>query len=275
MTGMVLYADFGDAGMQPVKNADGQRIEYYLLKLPNQDPTIDDTASVYPVTGDELPLVPEPPSDDYFQYNENLIDQAIDEGKKNSKFSLGDVLISPVGAADLSPSIDKPFEGYIKSVENAPLLKGNFKNFRHKSEEGGLDTIAFGHKLTEEENKNNKVYQYDLSEINSSTSPERILEISNDILRQDLEKAEKILITTHGNKFINLDSRRKQMLIDMQFNVKKFKNEDVFPLFKKALFDGDEEGMKKEYKRVFTDKNGKVKPLARNKFFKKYFLDKQ
>jgi len=65
------------------------------------------------------------------------------------------------------------------------------------------------------------------------------------------------------------------MLIDMQFNVKKFKNEDVFPLFKKALFDGDEEGMKKEYKRVFTDKNGKVKPLARNKFFKKYFLDKQ
>ena len=29
----------------------------------------------------------------------------------------------------------------------------------------------------------------------------------------------------------------------------------------------------KEYKRVFTDKNGKVKPLARNKFFKKYFLD--
>ena len=107
MTGMVLYADFGDAGMQPIKNADGQRIEYYLLKLPNQDPTIDDTASVYPVTGDELPLVPDPPSDDYFQYNENLIDQAIDEGKKNSEFSLGDVLISPVAASDMNLTSSK------------------------------------------------------------------------------------------------------------------------------------------------------------------------
>jgi len=63
------------------------------------------------------------------------------------------------------------------------------------------------------------------------------------------------------------------MLIDMQFNVRNFKEKNVFPNFKKALYAGDEEGMKKEYKRVFTDKNGKVKPLARNKFFKKYFLD--
>ena len=288
MTGAVLYADFGgSAGLQPIENSDGQRIEYYFTKLPNQDPTINDTISVYPVTGDELPLIPDPfpddymnPYDDYFKYDESLIDETIDEGKKNSKFSLGDVLISPVGAADLSPSIDKSFEGYIKSVENAPLLKGEFKNFRHKSKEGGLDTIAFGHKLTKKENKNNKVYQYDLSEINSSTSPEKILEISNDILRQDLEKTEKILITTHGNKFINLDSRRKQMLIDMQFNVTDFNKPNVFPNFKKALFAGDEDGMKKEYIRGFypSEKDRKNKTnfqtLSRNEFFKKYFLDK-
>ena len=153
---------------------------------------------------------------------------------------------------------------------------GTFK----KSKEGGLDTIAFGHKLTKKENKNNKVYQYDLSEINSSTSPEKILEISNDILRQDLEKTEKILITTHGNKFINLDSRRKQMLIDMQFNVTDFNKPNVFPNFKKALFAGDEEGMKKEYIRGFypSEKDRKNKTnfltLSRNEFFKKYFLDK-
>jgi len=85
MTGMVLYADFGAAGMQPVKNADGQRIEYYLLKLPNQDPTIKTTDSFYPVTGDPLPLIPDPPSEDYFQYDENLIDDIIVDGKKNSK----------------------------------------------------------------------------------------------------------------------------------------------------------------------------------------------
>ena len=39
----------------------------------------------YPVTGDPLPLIPDPPSGDYFQYDEFLIDEAIDEGKKNSK----------------------------------------------------------------------------------------------------------------------------------------------------------------------------------------------
>jgi hypothetical protein len=296
MTGMVLYSDFSN-GLQPVTNSDGQRVEFYFTNLPNQDPTIKDTSSVYPVTGDVLPIIPDPfpsdymnPYDDYFKYNESLIDETIDEGKKNSKFpvneqssilkTIGDAFISSAGSADLSPSIDKSFEGYIKSVENAPLLKGKFKNFRYKSKEGGLDTIAFGHKLTKKENKNNKVYQYDLSEINSSTSPEKILEISNDILRQDLEKTEKILITTHGNKFINLDSRRKQMLIDMQFNVTDFNKPNVFPNFKKALFAGDEDGMKKEYIRGFypSEKDRKNKTnfqtLSRNEFFKKYFLDK-
>ena len=84
MTGMVLYADFGAAGSQPVINADGQRIEFYFTKLPNQDPTIKDTISVYPVTGDELPLIPDPPSDDYFQYNEFLIDETINNAKKQN-----------------------------------------------------------------------------------------------------------------------------------------------------------------------------------------------
>ena len=106
MTGMVLYADFGAAGMQPVVNADNQRVEFYFTDLPNQDPTIKDTISVYPVTGDELPLIPDPPSDDYFQYNENLIDDIIVDGKKNSKIpvddqssifkTIGDAIISPV-----------------------------------------------------------------------------------------------------------------------------------------------------------------------------------
>ena len=55
--------------------------------------------------------------------------------------------------------------------------------------------------------------------------------------------------------------------------VRNFKNKDVFPLFKKALFAGNEKEMKKQYKRFFKS-NGKTKSLARNKFFKKYFLDK-
>ena len=83
MTGAVLHTDFGGVtGLQPIENADGQRIEYYFTKLPNQDPTINDTISVYPVTGDELPLLPDPPSSDYFQYDEFLIDETINNAKK-------------------------------------------------------------------------------------------------------------------------------------------------------------------------------------------------
>jgi len=117
MTGMVLYADFGAAGMQPVVNADNQRVEFYFTDLPNQDPTIKDTISVYPVTGDELPLIPDPPSDDYFQYDENLIDDIIVDGKKNSKISvddqssifktIGDAIISPVAASDMNLTSSK------------------------------------------------------------------------------------------------------------------------------------------------------------------------
>ena len=83
------------------------RSAYYFLKQPNQNPLIKDTASVYPVTGDVLPLLPDPPSDDYFQYDEFLIDEEIDQGKKKSKFSLGDVLISPAMAGDMiEPNVD-------------------------------------------------------------------------------------------------------------------------------------------------------------------------
>jgi hypothetical protein len=211
----------------------------------------------------------------YFGYQEKMNEKDFSLGKRPSEIpegAFGETIGIPnmdAEASEISPSIDSSFETYIKDVENKKLKSGNVKHFRHKSPEGGLDTIGFGHKLTPEEQETNTVYGYDLSTI----TKDNVEEISNDILKKDLQKTEQILIKTHGEKFINLDSRRKQMLIDFQFNVRNFKNKDVFPLFKKALFAGDEEGMKKEYKRFFKS-NGKTKSLARNDFFKKYFLDK-
>jgi len=159
MTGMVLYSDFGAAGMQPVVNADGQRIEYYFLKLPNQDPTINDTASVYPVTGDVLPLLPDPPSDDYFQYNEFLIDEEIDQGKKKSKFSLGDVLISPAMAGDMiEPNVlTAEVEDYVSIIKGYESLGEKiivdgvvkYKNYKGKGEE----KITSGYGSYRDENK--------------------------------------------------------------------------------------------------------------------------
>ena len=246
--GLIFGIVFPDASFAPVKNADGKFLTF----------NFDDTSLTLPGTNIELEFSKKIESDFYASFeggtyaSRNIV--AINESMGIEKETIYN---------------EESFSTYIKTVENDKLISGNVKAFRHKSPEGGLDTVGFGHKLTTEEQKTNTVYGHDLSKI----TKENVLEISNDILKKDLQKTEQILIKTYGNKFINLDNRRKQMLIDMQFNVRNFKNKDVFPKFKKALFAGDEEGMKKEYKRFFKS-NGKTKSLARNEFFKKYFLDK-
>jgi len=241
--GLVFGIVLANGSFAPVVNEKGEELAFKF----------NDTTYSIPGTSENFDI--------NLKYNEDL----------ENVYAMGGAIkvdLEPVAVKDKTFN-EESFSKYIKTVENDKLISGNVKAFRHKSPEGGLDTVGFGHKLTAEEQKTNTVYGYDLSTI----TKDNVLEISNDILRQDLEKAEKILINVHGDKFNNLDNRRKQMLIDMQFNVRNFKNKDVFPLFKKALFAGDEEGMKKEYKRFFKS-NGKTKSLARNEFFKKYFLDK-
>ena len=71
MTGAVLYADFAN-GLQPVVNSSGQRVEYYFTNQPNQDPKIKATESVYPITGDVLPLTPDENPFGAIDYDPNL-----------------------------------------------------------------------------------------------------------------------------------------------------------------------------------------------------------
>ena len=155
------------------------------------------------------------------------------------------------------------FVDYIKQVENPNLKYGMI----HKSAEGGNDTIAFGHKLTDEEIKNNKVYGYNLNELTE--------ENAKHILLLDLQNADEQLQADYGEKYNKLDKKRKQMLIDFQYNmgserVKQFKN------FKEGLFSNDINKMKEEYERGFTNKEGEFKKLTnRNKeFFNYFFVDK-
>ena len=69
------------------------------------------------------------------------------------------ILPPPIEEEQILPK-EKPlyaeevFVDYIEQVENPNLKYGMI----HKSAEGGNDTIAFGHKLTDKEIKNNKVY---------------------------------------------------------------------------------------------------------------------
>ena len=72
---------------------------------------------------------------------------------------------------------DKGFLDYMKNAEN-DVLYTEGKNIRHKSEEGGLDTVGYGHKLTETEIAANRVYEYNLDTLTK--------EKSYDILLRDL-----------------------------------------------------------------------------------------
>ena len=158
---------------------------------------------------------------------------------------------------------EKKFLDYIEKVENPNLKHGMI----HKSAEGGNDTIAFGHKLTDKEIKENKVYGYSLNNLTKNDAKR--------ILILDLQKADEQLQVDYGKKYTELDNKRKQMLIDFQYNmgsggVNKFKK------FKEGLFSNNIDKMKKEYKRGFTNKEGEFKNLTgRNAdFFNYFFVDK-
>jgi hypothetical protein len=238
MTGAVLYADFGgSAGLQPIENSDGQRIEYYFTKLPNQDPTINDTISVYPVTGDELPLIPDPfpddymnPYDDYFKYDESLIDKTIDDGKKNSKFSLKDFSIISEVKADMVTLQDKAlanpdlkkrikkFEGVGSKGLNTPYQLEYTVDGKKIKED--FYTVGYGHKLP----KDAEIREYSDEEINN-------------FFQEDLKIAtERVNKLGELNK-INLnkiDQDAYDILVEMALNMGS--NPNAKPGEKKGLF---------------------------------------
>ena len=155
------------------------------------------------------------------------------------------------------------FLNYIKKAENAPLFLSGTNATRHKSPEGGLDTIGYGHKLTAEEIESGKVYGYDINTLNKNQA--------NTIFLRDLEEKNKILTNKLGTSYTELDPKRKQMLLDIQFNVKG--GIDSFPKFTEAVLDNDINTMQEEYKRYFKNKQGEYQELARNKSFSSFFFD--
>ena len=162
---------------------------------------------------------------------------------------------------------EESFLNYIKKVENAPLMKGTTNKIRHKSREGGNDTIGFGHKLTDEEIKTNKVYGYSLDNLTPK--------IAKIILLQDLAQASADLELKYGKQYLDLDTKRKQMMIDFQFNMgsDRFLSDDKWTKFKEGLFSDDKDKIKEESDRGFYDKKGDYFKLdGRNQDFKNYFF---
>tara|TARA_R100000995_G_scaffold77043_1_gene46915 strand:- start:40 stop:567 length:528 start_codon:yes stop_codon:yes gene_type:complete len=153
------------------------------------------------------------------------------------------------------------FLNYVKSAENDQLFKTG-TGMIQESPEGGNDTVGYGHKLTNEEIASGKVYGYNINNLNKNQA--------NTILIRDLEEKNKILNNKLGTAYTDLDPKRKQMLLDIQFNVRD--GIDSFPKFTEAVLNNDTGTMKKEYKRYFKNKQDKYVELARNKQFSSFFF---
>ena len=202
------------------------------------------------------------------KYVEDLSEKQFEDPKEPSKLQKRQAFkrgkkAEPELVKILQADEDENFIKYMKKVENAKLLAGDTSMLQHDSAEGGNKTIAYGHKLTDKERELGKVYGYDIENLT--------IEQANEILKRDLSKAYDQLTNTFGRQFLDLDDRRKQMLVDMQFNLGSL---EAFPKFTEALFAGDETTMMKEYKRSFRDpESGNMKPLTgRNKDFNEFFF---
>jgi len=161
---------------------------------------------------------------------------------------------------------DENFVNYMKKVENAQLLGGDVSMLEYvdaNESDTNKKTIGYGHVITDKERESGKIYGYDIENLTTDQA--------NEILKRDLSKAYDQLTNTFGRQFLDLDDRRKQMLVDMQFNLGSL---EAFPKFTEALFAGDETTMMKEYKRSFRDpESGNMKPLTgRNKDFNEFFF---
>lgn len=149
------------------------------------------------------------------------------------------------------------FVNYMKMAENGAKKGFDTKTnmwYPHKSVEGGLPTIAYGHKI---KNKHElKILKKGISDSTAQT-----------LLHQDLEKAKK-----NVNSYIQrvykvnliLTPKQEQMLIDFAFNLGGL---DQFPKFTDAVLRDDVEKMKKEYKRYSDGEE-----LGRNQLFFNTFL---
>lgn len=206
------------------------------------DAKVRDDKELDPSTLDTSPIGPPPPV-------LNPATRPLDSGHKPE--------VKPVAA-----TFDSGFLDYMKRVENS--IKKGFKGgkwYPHSSVEGGKKTIAYGHKL-----KTGEDFSKGLTDEQAVT-----------LLKQDLNYhkagAKGIVDKKYGaGTFDKLDTKRQEMLIDIQFNIRNGLTK--FTSFMHAVVKNDKKGMLKHYVRKYRDpKTKKWLPIKdRNNQFKKRYL---
>jgi len=158
------------------------------------------------------------------------------------------------------PVIDKKLLDYLKRVEGFKDYVYDDKTGKPWSEsQEGYPTIGYGHKLTKGQVK--KYMKRGITEAQASA-----------LLREDAQGALRVAksqINDSGGNWEALDKNRKQMAIDMAFNVKGGLN--TFKNFRQALIDDDKERMLEEFTRSFSG-SGSPRLKDRNEVFRDTFL---
>ena len=147
---------------------------------------------------------------------------------------------------DLDPETMRRYLAALKDQENN--IKAGYKGgkwYPHKSPEGGLDTIAYGHKLT---SKTGPYYQ-------GITDQQAEQLLQGDVLKHQAIAKKQVDKKYGEGTFDNLPQDRQMLLVDYTYNLGTLSG---FPSFVDATVKGDKDKMIKEHVRY-----GDGKPLKR------------
>lgn len=158
----------------------------------------------------------------------------------------------------------------LKEVENE--AKEGFKNGQwspHKSVEGGTRTVAYGHKLSEEEDQGNYIILPSGDVVDLDTrglTPEE----AEQLLDSDINKKRNVAKTQWNNSqdtpFDQLDPLHKELLTEITFNIGTLKNKSGsfgWPSLAEGIVNNDKDKIKSELMRSYTDEEtGEKIPLT-------------
>ena len=159
--------------------------------------------------------------------------------------------------------INADFLKYMMNAENA-ATKGRKNGIwtPHKSPEGGLPTIGYGHKIQ----TTNELIRYKKTGISDKDA---IKLLSSDLI--EANKKVHDYIKKRYNIKIQLTQKQEEMLTEFAFSVRG--GLGSFPNFTDAVLRNDIDTMRKEYERKFTPKGEtEKKSLVRrnNLFYDRY-----
>jgi GH24 family phage-related lysozyme (muramidase) len=174
-----------------------------------------------------------------------------------------DLLPPPSGEDEIGNLIGEfalnPFTQVIAEVENSVKSGWDGETWKpHSSPEGGNDTIAYGHKLTDSELSKGTILvggeEVAISKGLTEAQAETLLEQDIDVAREGLKE--------EWTNFDLLPEKYQNVLVNIAFNVGvKGASPKKWPRLFRAMMAGDDETVRKEMVTTFTTPEGNRKPL--------------